>query len=82
MSRPTDGSFFVAPLAFDQPEVGPLYRDGSEVFGVFAYEDGPDETATCYFAEGYAASTRQARAWKHAETRGTLPVLSGILRYF
>lgn len=83
MSRyPTDGSLFVAPYNFDVPEVGPCHRDGVPLFGVFSYEYGPDETPTCYFSDSRLACERQARAWKHAETRGTLPVLSGILRYF
>jgi len=42
--------FFVKPLAFDTT-TGPVFDDaGRELFGVFSFEDGPDETPYCFFS--------------------------------
>jgi len=75
--------FFVKPLAFDTT-TGPVFDDaGRELFGVFSFEDGPDETPYCFFSGARFEANTQAREWNDTIARGqTVRLPGGILRYF
>jgi hypothetical protein len=81
---PTDGRYFAAPYAFDAPGVGPVYTDDSQpLYGVFAYDDGPDETPYCYASDNRVQCDRYARQFNRLTAEGRPPrYLAPILRYF
>jgi hypothetical protein len=75
--------FSVKPLAFDTSDE-PVFDDqGRELFGVFSYDDGPDEAPYCNFSGSRFECTTQAREWNDKLARGETVHVSGpILRYF
>ena len=81
---PTDGRFFVAPYNFDVQGVGTtLTVDGQPLYGVFSYEDGPDESPTCYASDNRVQCERYVRQFNRLTQEGRPPrYLTPVVRYF